>query len=358
MKITFVVPDYSRVAGGMRVIAEHARRLRRRGHEVVVVATPGGKPSMVRRIFDSLRGRKPAKGFFEDGEMELRLLDRFRPVTDADVPDADVVVATWWRTAPGVAALSRKKGAKALFIQGYELDPGQSDPAIDATWRMPLRKIVVARWLRTLAATRFDDRAALLVPNGVDASHFDAPARKRRATPTAGLVYWKLPLKGVDVSLEAVRRARRELPALRLVAFGVEPEDRKLPFPDGTVYHREPAQASLPGIYASCDTWLWGSRQEGFGLPLLEAMACRTPVVATDAGAAPEILERTGGVVVPTGDPQAMADALLRMLRLPEADWGRLSESARDVASSWSWDRASALFEDALTRTREEAPRG
>ncbi|HEX7897797.1 MAG TPA: glycosyltransferase family 4 protein [Planctomycetota bacterium] len=357
VKITFVVPDYSRVAGGMRVIAEHARRLRRRGHEVVVVATPGGRPSLVRRVFDALRGRGPGgKGFFEDGEVQLRLLDRFRTVTDADVPDADVVVATWWKTAPGVAALSPRKGAKALFIQGYELEPGRTDPALDATWRMPMRKIVVAKWLKNLAAARFDDPRALLVPNGVDARQFDAPRRARRATPTAGLVYWRLPMKGTDVSLDAVRRARRDLPGLKLVAFGMDREGSELPLPSGTVYHREPAQAAIPGLYASCDAWLWGSRQEGFGLPLLEAMACRTPVVASTAGAAPEILERAGGAIVPTGDPQAMADAIVRILRMPERQWSELSEAARETASAWSWERSSGLFEDAIRRAREEAP--
>ncbi len=358
MKVTFVIPDYSRVAGGMRVIAEHARRLRRRGHEVVVVATPGGRPSLVARVFDALRGRAPGgKGFFDTGEMEVRLLDRFRPVTDADVPDADVVIATWWKTAPGVAALSPRKGAKVLFIQGYELDPGQTDPALDATWRMPMRKIVVARWLKSLAASRFNDASALLVPNGVDTAHFDAPRRARGAVPTAGLVYWKLPLKGTDISLEAVRRARREVPDLKLVAFGVEPEHRELPLPRGTTYHREPAQTALPKIYASCDTWLWGSRQEGFGLPLLEAMACRTPVVASSAGAAPEILEKAGGAIVPTGDPQAMAEALVRILRMPGRDWSELSESARHTAASWSWERSSGLFEEAVRRAHEETPR-
>jgi glycosyltransferase involved in cell wall biosynthesis len=216
---------------------------------------------------------------------------------------------------------------------------------------------VVAQWLMKLAATRFGDPTSLLVPNGVDAAHFDAPARARRSTPTAGLVYWRLPLKGTDISLEAVRRARRELPGLKLVAFGVEQEGRDYPFPSGTVYHREPAQDALPKIYASCDTWLWGSRQEGFGLPLLEAMACRTPVVASSAGAAPEILERAGGAIVPTGDPQAMADALVRILRMPGKDWSALSDSARDTATSWSWERSSRLFEDAIERAREESPR-
>lgn len=358
MKITFVVPDYSTVAGGMRVIAEQARGLRRRRHHVVVVATPGGKRPLVKRIFDRLRGRGPqGKGFFEDGEVELRLLDRFRPVTDADLPDADVVIATWWKTAPGVAQLSRRKGAKAIFIQGYELPPGETHPDLDATWRMPMRKIVVARWLRKLAEERFNDRTALLVPNGVDAGHFNAPARAKASTPTAGLVYWKASLKGTDISLDAIRRARKELPALRVVAFGLDPAGGDYPLPKGTVYHRRPTQESLPGIYASCDAWLWGSRQEGFGLPLLEAMACRTPVVASQAGAAPEILERNGGALVPTGDPQAMADALVRTLTMPGREWSQLSSAARDVASTWTWERANQLFEEAVIRAREEAPR-
>ena len=93
------------------------------------------------------------------------------------------------------------------------------------------------------------------------------------------------------------------------------------------------------------------------GLPLLEAMACRTPVVASSAGAAPEILEKAGGAIVPTGDPQAMAEALVRILRMPDRDWSDLSESARRTASAWSWERSSGLFEEAVRRAREEAPR-
>ena len=194
------------------------------------------------------------------------------------------------------------------------------------------------------------------MPNGVDARQFDAPRRARRSTPTAGLVYWRLPMKGTDVSLEAVRLARRAVPGLKLVAFGMDREGPELPFPSGTDYHREPSQAAIPGLYASCDAWLWGSRQEGFGLPLLEAMACRTPVVASTAGAAPEILERAGGAIVPTGDPQAMAEAIVRILRMPERDWSEMSDAARETASAWSWERASGLFEDAIQRAREEAP--
>ena len=60
---------------------------------------------------------------------------------------ADVVIATFWTTAHGVAALSPRKGAKAIFVQGYETSPGQENPAIDAVWRLRLHKIVISNWL-------------------------------------------------------------------------------------------------------------------------------------------------------------------------------------------------------------------
>ena len=109
-----------------------------------------------------------------------RVLEEVRPVTDADVPGADVVIATFWTTAAPVAALSPRKGAKAIFVQGYESAPERFDPVLDAVWRLPLAKIVVASVLADLARERFGDTSARLVPNSVDTAQFNAPPRGRR----------------------------------------------------------------------------------------------------------------------------------------------------------------------------------
>ena len=127
------------------------------------------------------------------------------PVADADVPDADIVLATWWGTAPWVAALSPRKGAKAIFLQGYETSPGEFHPEMDAAWRLPLRKIVVASWLATLAKERFGDANVHLVPNSVDTGQFHAPERGKQARPTVGMLYTTFHAKGADVSLAALR---------------------------------------------------------------------------------------------------------------------------------------------------------
>jgi glycosyltransferase involved in cell wall biosynthesis len=69
-------------------------------------------------------------------------------------------------------------------------------------------------------------------------------------------------------------------------------------------------QASL----AEADVFVLPSRHEGFGVPVLEAMAMGVPVVANDAGALPEVVG-DGGVLVDAGDPYALAEAIARVLR-------------------------------------------
>jgi glycosyltransferase involved in cell wall biosynthesis len=98
--------------------------------------------------------------------------------------------------------------------------------------------------------------------------------------------------------------------------------------------------------------WLLASRSEGFGLPILEAMACRTPVIATPTGAAPELISPGGGAIVPMDDPAAMAKQIERIVRLPEDQWRAMSEIAHQTATRYTWEDAANLFEAALSKAR------
>jgi glycosyltransferase involved in cell wall biosynthesis len=85
------------------------------------------------------------------------------------------------------------------------------------------------------------------------------------------------------------------------------------------------------------------SRFEGFGLPVAEAMACGTPVVASRAGSLPEVLgqDGQGGILVPPGDPGALARAMSEILSRPA--WARqLGAAARRRAEQcFSWERTA-----------------
>ena len=358
MRITFVC-GASDLSGGARVISIYADHLHRRGHTVTIVSRPRRRFSKIDQLKSWVRGRpvpRNAKAWAShydhlDGPTHRRI-DRYRPVTADDVPDADVVIATWWETAEWVAAYPPAKGRRAYFIQHYEAHENQPADRVDATWRLPLHKIIIARWLLDLARDRFGDTDVSYVPNAVDLQQFHAPPRGRHAPPTVGTMYSIVPFKACGVALKAFELAKEKIPDLKLVTFGTRAATAALPLPPGTDHTVQPPQDHIRDLYARCDVWLFASRSEGFGLPLLEAMACRTPVVATPVGAAPELVEAGGGVLVPTEDPRAMAAEIERLLTLPPDQWQRASDAAYATATRYTWDDAATLFEAALGRAK------
>ena len=361
MRITMFV-GRADLSGGQRVIHIYAQKLQERGHEVLVIARPPRRPTLRERLRWKLLKKplpaaaRPSASYFDKADhprdYTFKYLDAYRPATAADVPDADVVVATWWETAEWVNRFPPSKGAKAYFIQHYEAFAG-GEARVDATWRLPMHKICVAEWLAKLARTRFNDSSAELVPNAVDIDQFTAPPRGKQAAPTVGVMYSTIPFKGCDLSIQAYEIARQQVPALKMVSFGAIDPHPSVPLPAGTEFRYQPPQDQIRTYYAKCDAWLFGSRSEGFGLPLLEAMACRTPVIATPAGAAPELVAGGGGIMVPPEDPQAMADAIVRVARMTDAEWTTMSDKAWQTAQAHNWDAATDQFEAALKRATE-----
>jgi glycosyltransferase involved in cell wall biosynthesis len=352
MRITFIL-KHAYISGGDRVIAVQAQELIRRGHTVNVISAPRPILPLKHRLRNWLTGeaKPPANGvvpcLLDEMQVPHRIIETSRPIVDTDVPDADVVIATWWETAPWVWRLSVAKGAKAYFIQHYEIWGGDATD-VEATWLLPMHKIVVSSWLAKLARERFNDGTASYVPNAVDTHQFTAPPRQKQPTPTIGFMYSTTHFKGCDISLAAFECARQSIPGLRLVAFGAEPPARHLPLPADCEFTLRPAQEKIRDIYARCDAWLVGSRSEGFGLPILEAMACRTPVIATPAGAAPELLEGGAGILVKPDDPADMAAAIERIAALSLPAWQSLSDTAYAKASRYTWQQAGELMERAL----------
>ncbi len=360
MRINVVLPD-ANLGGGTRVIAMYAEHLRRRGHQVLGVSTARKVPPLVKRIKMVLRGRgwpvsDPGPSHFDGFGVERRIIERFRPVTDRDIPDADVVVATWWETAEWVARLSARKGAKAYLIQQLESNfLNQPVERVEATWKLPMQKIVVSRWLADLARERFGDPTAIVVPNGIDLGLFHAPPRGKQQRPTVGLMYVpKKPHKGIATALAAIELAKTRFPDLHVRAFGVGDIDPVMPLPAGSSYSKLPPQSSLREIYGACDVWLCASTSEGFHLPPHEAMACRCPVVSTRVGGPMDLVkDGVNGYLAEVGDSRRLANRLIDVLALSEQNWRRMSDAALRTAESLTWEDAVLLFERALELTLE-----
>ncbi len=361
MRVRWILPE-AYLAGGTKLIAIYAERLMKRGHDVVVVSTPRLKPTPRQRLRALVREKRWLEGpqrrasHFDETGVDHRIIESTRPIVDSDVPDGDVVIATWWETASAVAALSPSKGAKAYLMMDYGA-PGMALEDLIPTWRLPLHIITISQFLVDLIQEHVPDTRVELIPCSVDSEQFSAPKRGKSAVPTVGFLYRDDWVKGADLVLEAFGIARKQIPDLRLLTFGPRDALAVSP-PEGMEYRAFPATDSLRDIYSSCDAWLFASRSEGFGLPILEAMACRTPVIATPAGAAPELIEkRGGGVLIKHEDPNDMAREIVRFCTMEESVWMRYSDAAFETTRSYSWDDATDLLEAALQRVAEAPPR-
>lgn len=356
LKVTFVCPPEN-LSGGNRVVAIYADQLTRRGCEVVVVTAKPTSLSLRERL-RSLVGRRASlprhlekeRSYYRNASFKVHRINHAGPINDADLPDADVLIATWWETAEWVWAASGSKGVKLHFMQDYETwGAGDGNVArVDASVALPIPKIVIAQWVADLLEKRWAQTPIALVPNSVETDLFFAPPRGKQSIPTVGFAYRTMRNKGCDIIVSAIERARKLQPNLRVMAFGLERPVSSIPLPRCTQYYFRIEDEKLRNVYAACDAWLFGTRVEGFGLPLLEAMACRTPVIGTPAGAASTLIRQGGGILVDLEDDAGMCTAILRVAMMADAEWRAMSDAAYGTAHTYTWCDAAEKFEAAL----------
>ncbi len=363
MKITFLLPADD-LTGGARVVAMYARELMTLGHEVLaVVAAPqpgGGRRARLSRWAQSALPRwalpfaAAAPTPLQAGHLQLmgiplRRLKRPGPIEGTDLPDADAVIATWWETAVWMDRLPPAKGRRLHLIQGHEVWFGR-EAEVHAALRLPNTKVVISEALQaTLQAALGASAPALkVIANAIDPAQFNAAPRGKAKRPTVGFVYSTAHIKGADICAAACALARQSIPDLQVLSFGAEPPSPQVPLPANTEFHLRPAQAKLRDLYAACDVWLFASRLDSFGLPMLEAMACRTPLVAVPMGAAEQLLAKGGGRLVAAESPEAMAQGLCEVLCLTPDTWQACSSQAWQQAHGHTWQDATAALLDCL----------
>lgn len=350
MKVTFVLPRAS-MSGGIRVTAIYAAHLRERGHEVSLVSVSPRKHDRVGQLKALVRGRPipsvravPNPSFLDDYGFDWKVLPHHGPILESDVPDADVIVATWWETANWISGFGGRKGRKSYFMQDYGA-PGQTMEQIVPTWRLGIPMITIADWLEELVREHAPHSRVVTVANGVDRLVF-RHEHGFEGREHLGVVYSGLQSKRIDLASDAVRVACRQRPGLQLLMTGTPAEQ----FGDHVRTLGRLSDEGLCEAYNSCKAWIFPSEREGYGLPILEAMSCGTPVIATPAGAAPELIQGGGGVLVPHGDADAMAAEILRFSGMGSDEWETYSQAAVRTAAEHTWERACERFESELIR--------
>ncbi len=345
------------LSGGVRVVKQLAEHMALLGHYCTIAYLPERTPwpppwrvrTWARRARNEWRTRGKDSHHLVDAAVDTIEVPGSR-IEAHHVPDADVVIGTWWETMEWIARGPNAKGARAYLIQHHELHGG--DPRrVRATYRMPALKLTVASWLRDLMRDLYGDPGAMLVPNGIDFEQFDAPPRGRSDPPTVGVMTAQVGWKRTDLAFDAIRLAQSRLPELRVLAFGAEPLRRDVAWPEHLEFVLRPSQKDLASLYARCDAWLLPSDSEGFGLPGLEAAACRCPVVATRCGGPEDFIhDGRSGHLVPCGDPESMAKRLLDVVTSTDVEWRRMSDASYALARRFSWPHSARTLERVLLK--------
>jgi glycosyltransferase involved in cell wall biosynthesis len=218
--------------------------------------------------------------------------------------------------------------------------------------RLPLLTVSLAARDEIAREMRTPAGRIAVVPNGVDAELFrPLPDRRRAAGRIVATASADVPLKGLDPLLRAfaILRARR---AAELVVVGRPRPNGPIPRLmdelglNGSVrFVSGVPDAELVALYAGAEAAVVPSLYEGFSLPAVEAMACGLPLVATTAGALPEVVG-DAALLVPPGDPCALADQLTALLADPglRRDLGERGRTR--VLDRFTWEAAAMATAD------------
>ncbi len=194
--------------------------------------------------------------------------------------------------------------------------------------RAPDAVVTVSEAIRSrLEQSGLRARRIEVIPNAVTAPPMPERGEARRAldlpadVPVALCLARLVDQKRHDVLFQAF--AKVPAPALLLLAGDGPNRDRLLRLRDGLGLADRVqllgARADVPALLAAADLTTLASDWEGLPVAVLESMAAGRPVVATDVDGVAEVLRHGGGLLVPPRDPDALGDALTRLLTDPDA---------------------------------------
>jgi glycosyltransferase involved in cell wall biosynthesis len=329
--------------GSERFVRELADGLIARGHRPRLITSHAGWPShAVEDGLEVVRVWRPPAGrlrrrMFEDHLTHVPFSYAALRRGEQDIAHAlyatDALAALRWgreRDRPVVFSHMGIPHRRALANRRWRIEIIQRAIAgADA--------LVALSQASALAFERWLGVRARVIPPGVDLSAF-APAPERAAEPTiVCAAALDRPRKRVGLLIEAFARVRRERPTARLVLN--RPRDRALePRAAGVELADLDDRAALARAYGSAWVSALASRDEAFGLVLAEALACGTPVVGSNEGGIPEIVDSAAvGRLFDGDDPKALASALLEALELAQDP--RTAAACRARAQEFSIDR-------------------
>ena len=197
-----------------------------------------------------------------------------------------------------------------------------------------------------------------VIPNGIDFNTFCAlPNIVPRVNGVITTASADVPLKGLDFSLHAIARLKSEYPDIKLTVIGspraeghTERLIKRLKLEEQVSFKTNLTKEEITHEYAKSSVAVVSSLYEGFGFPVGEAMACATPLVATNVASIPEI---TGSFaqLIPAEDEEAIYQGIKNIFQSPQKYKIQAELGRQHIIENFNWTKIGHAYEELLYKT-------
>ena len=197
--------------------------------------------------------------------------------------------------------------------------------------------------------------AVTVINNGLDTDEFSpiesvTPDPFRLITTASADV----PLKGLDYSLRALKLLKKEFPKIHLIVIGKIKEGghterliRKLNISDSVFFKSNLSKNDIKELYASSSIAIVSSLYEGFGYPVIEAMSCEIPLIATNVSSIPE-LTSSFATLINSKDENAIEKNVKNILLNYKSYKERAIRGRNHIKQTFNWDKITSEYEKAI----------
>jgi glycosyltransferase involved in cell wall biosynthesis len=352
MKIAILVKQYLPDFGGTEIATYNiALQLAERGHQIYVLT--GG--------LEEASGETPKSNFtvyrFEFPHiplvgvsfMWLKMVQKLGEIQPDIVHIQDINIGI-----PGYITQKMFHIPYVIMTQGLDVySPDSLDRVISRRiFSRAASVIALTRHMKS-CIQKTVPREVEVVPNGVDLTPFKAVSRNTHDQSRTILFVGRIvPVKGLDILLEAMESVVRQIPevTLRIAGVGEEKENlqqqvKKLHLSGRVEFLGMVDHHNIPSLMKNSDIFVLPSLSEGFPLVLVEAMAAGLPIVATDVKGVSEIIEDgVHGFLVKPKDHRGLSEKILLLLNNPTLR-EEISRNNTNAAEQYGWSAIAERLE-------------